>query len=715
MRTEQTIAHVGNVGSEGDTAMTFDESSIAHLMSVLTDLYSDPAMAVIREYSVNARDSHVEAGMADVPIQISRPSTFNPTFVVRDNGVGLSLAEIQQNLSKYGWSSKRDTDEQTGMLGLGSKSGLTFSKQFTMTAVKNGVRCVVLVTRSPEGGGVLKVVDTASTTEPNGVEVAIPVESPTYFNEKIETFFQYWEPGTVLIDGELHDFIGDRPRSYWLDHDHGVLAVRRELPHGGRDYDPSVIVQGGVPYPVKLGLAVRGEHDFRFVVFADIGTVNFTPNREELQRNKRTDEAIHTIEQFLKSGVQPFIQRLIANAPSRAEALRLAIDLMPLVGGRTPRYKGSPIPTGYFTGDHGLSPNARLFRIKPPASWSSERDVATQLNIYNGFHPKSIALEIHGFTRKSSISAHEKEQIRGWVKENLDLNGLGEWVLLTSTPVAEEWWGVRRVTFAEVTSFDIGVPAPKPKKSAQPYRRVLDEHGNLVTRRPEEFNPLCWIRVTDLAKDDYRRKRLVNQLAAIVGRESSPNGVLAVVYKKDAARFAKDYPDVPHLYDWIALPSVRSRVLRAQAELRTFANERQLGVPLVGWDKIAGLRRTGVATLDPILNELFGVIRLRKFHQEEAGLIIKSYNDFLQNHWSDASWPNGANLRELRLDDPRDKGVAGAPRRITNLRRKLYERYPLLVEALRGGRDDGTYRHLMDYVNATYLAGNVLPLVHADY
>src|SRR5688500_12467525 len=98
--------------------MTFDENAISHLMSVLTDLYSDPELAVIREYATNAWDSHISAGNTD-PIQITLPNPMNPMFTIQDFGVGLSVDELTNHLTKYGWSSKRDNDDEVGMLGLG--------------------------------------------------------------------------------------------------------------------------------------------------------------------------------------------------------------------------------------------------------------------------------------------------------------------------------------------------------------------------------------------------------------------------------------------------------------------------------------------------------------------------------------------------------------------------------------------------------------------
>jgi hypothetical protein len=79
MKPHLDIQHTGTLTADGRKRMSFDENSLSHLMSILTDLYSDPALAVIREYSTNALDSHVEAGNTD-PIEVILPSMLNPSL-----------------------------------------------------------------------------------------------------------------------------------------------------------------------------------------------------------------------------------------------------------------------------------------------------------------------------------------------------------------------------------------------------------------------------------------------------------------------------------------------------------------------------------------------------------------------------------------------------------------------------------------------------------
>ena len=69
---------------EGESIeMSIDQNSLAHIMSVLTNLYSDPEMAVLREYSSNARDSHIASGNPD-PIEVNLPTTLSPFLTIQD-------------------------------------------------------------------------------------------------------------------------------------------------------------------------------------------------------------------------------------------------------------------------------------------------------------------------------------------------------------------------------------------------------------------------------------------------------------------------------------------------------------------------------------------------------------------------------------------------------------------------------------------------------
>jgi hypothetical protein len=322
--------HAGSLGDEGRHRMEFDTSSVAHLMSVLTDLYADPAMAVIREYSTNALDAQVAAGYKG-PIEVTAPSPLLPIFTVTDHGVGMSHETIANQFSKYGWSSKRDSDAVVGMLGLGCKSGLSYTGQFTIVSTREGETCTVLVTREEDGAGAVQIVDVASTGFPNGTTVSIPVADVDSFIGKMDLFYKYWEPGTVVVNGEPVPSVFDNGR-FRIDPDVKVFFATTN-----RRSESSIVVMGNVPYPVPPAFelnAITGRGDcgwkeqasphLRYIARVPIGTVDFTPSREALHLTKRTIETLNDIGTFIG-------QRLIRACAARVESCEnwwSAIDLM---------------------------------------------------------------------------------------------------------------------------------------------------------------------------------------------------------------------------------------------------------------------------------------------------------------------------------------------------------------------------------------------------
>lgn len=307
--TDTTRKLTGSLGGERHL-MSIDAANIPHLMGILTDLYSDPEMAVIREYSTNALDSHVMAGVTE-PIRISLPTPLRQTFEVKDVGQGLSVEEIVKVYGSYGASTKRETNDANGMLGLGSKSALTYTNMFTVRAVKNGVQAEVAFFRNADGSGAIEVVDTKSTTDHNGVTIIIPTKANSSFKTKALDFYKTWQPGTVEVIGEKIPFILENEKAFQVN---GSWIVPN--PDGFHTF----IVMGGVAYPIKN--EDRRYYD-RFDVyhFADMGAVEFVPSREALNFTPRTKEYVEDVlSDTSATEVTGQVQRFIDTAKTLDEA-----------------------------------------------------------------------------------------------------------------------------------------------------------------------------------------------------------------------------------------------------------------------------------------------------------------------------------------------------------------------------------------------------------
>ena len=120
---KQKESFVLEEGTSQDTiGMSLDLESANVLMQMLSkNLYSDAIGSTIRECASNALDSHRRAGVTD-PIIVSLLQTnnsYNYEFTVEDFGTGLDANDVENIISKYGKSTKRDKKNELGMMGLG--------------------------------------------------------------------------------------------------------------------------------------------------------------------------------------------------------------------------------------------------------------------------------------------------------------------------------------------------------------------------------------------------------------------------------------------------------------------------------------------------------------------------------------------------------------------------------------------------------------------
>lgn len=301
-----------------------DEESLTHIIGLLSNIYRDPQLAVIREYSTNAVDAHVEVGKANVPIQVRLPTESEPIFAVRDFGRGLTKEMMFRVFKNYGSSSKRTTNELTGGLGIGAKSAFAVTDNFSIVSVtmKDGVktRNDYFYAKNEDGHPALELLISNETDEATGIEVKVPVEKNaiSQYRAKALALFSYFRVRPHIID-DLNFYDN---KSY--DPDSGLRITNKNegsnlvvLHLGNQDMryfsnnaSAAVnVIQGDIPYVLKLDelnkfvskdeklrnrllnlshLPIERMVDGRFVtpanldIFTKIGTINITPSREDL-------------------------------------------------------------------------------------------------------------------------------------------------------------------------------------------------------------------------------------------------------------------------------------------------------------------------------------------------------------------------------------------------------------------------------------------------
>ena len=142
--------------NDGDMHVVFD--------ILRSKLYKDPIGSICREIASNGRDSHREAGTPDLPIEVEMRDSKDSIFyddglniIFRDFGVGLSPERVEGVYSKYGSSTKRDSNTQTGGFGLGAKTPFAYKDGFSVRTIYNGTEYgySVIIDESKRGSIVL--------------------------------------------------------------------------------------------------------------------------------------------------------------------------------------------------------------------------------------------------------------------------------------------------------------------------------------------------------------------------------------------------------------------------------------------------------------------------------------------------------------------------------------------------------------------------------
>lgn len=302
----------------------------AHIMTILRDtLYSDKVLAVLREYSANAWDSHRMAGKPDVPIKVVLPTHMSPTLVIEDFGVGLSHDDVFQVYTQYGASTKRNSNTAVGQLGIGSKSGFAYSDQFTIVSRHGGKqRTYVAVLDETEKGTINLLLEEDCGPE-TGVSIQIPIkpEDIGEFTQKARELFQYFQPRP-----DINTTLPALPESY-------RVLKNGIIDEGERGKGEWIALMGCIPYTIDLDQLVGdnipggsiGHHvrNLSGTVFCDIGELNISASRESLKYSTSTKKALveklnNIVDEYVRTALQAIDQADVVPWEKRIRAQTLA-------------------------------------------------------------------------------------------------------------------------------------------------------------------------------------------------------------------------------------------------------------------------------------------------------------------------------------------------------------------------------------------------------
>lgn len=186
-----------DVKPEGFDEKAFSIENPAMVFDILrSKIYSDPILAVCREYMCNALDAHREAGTPDKPIEITMPTYDNLYIKIKDYGPGISPERMENVFIKYTASTKRNDNNQIGGFGLGGKAAFAYSDSFNVITNYNGKKYNYICFIDDTKIGKLTLMTEEDTQEPNGTEIVVPIKSSydiSSFLQRIEKVAKHWD------------------------------------------------------------------------------------------------------------------------------------------------------------------------------------------------------------------------------------------------------------------------------------------------------------------------------------------------------------------------------------------------------------------------------------------------------------------------------------------------------------------------------------------
>jgi hypothetical protein len=284
----QNEAIMSNVGQIGE----FRIRNSAKAFNILSSgLYANKIRAIVRELSCNAVDSHTAAGKQNTPFDVHLPNSLEPWFSIRDYGTGLSHQQVTQIYTTYFESTKTASNEFIGALGLGSKSPFSYTDNFTVTAIQDGVKGIYTAFINEQGvPSIAKMMD-EQTTDPAGVEVKFAVEERydfDKFRQEARYVYEYFKLRPV-VSGSV-DFKFKDPSYKEKDIIPGV--------HYSDDGRSSYAIMGNIKYPIDVPNAdkalagLKGLLGCGLVMEFAIGELDFQASREGLSYIPQTINAI---------------------------------------------------------------------------------------------------------------------------------------------------------------------------------------------------------------------------------------------------------------------------------------------------------------------------------------------------------------------------------------------------------------------------------------
>lgn len=258
-----------------------------------SNLYTNKIRAIIRELSTNALDAHIAAGNPERQFEVHIPSGLDPVFWIRDYGIGMSQDQVMNLYTTYFESTKAESNDFVGALGLGSKSPFSYVDSFMVTSFYNGTKTIYDMSLS-NGVPSVAILHSCETDEENGLHISVSVNTDdiTRFAMEAEYVYKTFSIKPILSGKKIDDTLNN------------VTVYPYYVQVEDKTYANGVYaIMGNIAYrigsQINLPDVIRTfASSTRLFFYFELGELDITPSREELSYD---DETIKTLNDKLTS------------------------------------------------------------------------------------------------------------------------------------------------------------------------------------------------------------------------------------------------------------------------------------------------------------------------------------------------------------------------------------------------------------------------------